>query len=60
MLKLLKDALQVNLPKIAALGFAYIDLHTMEVLESDFIFGVDAELMQLIMKRDTLHDSLEE
>lgn len=45
-LKLLKDALQVNLPSIAALGFEYIDLYTMEVFESEYLFEIDCELME--------------
>ena len=60
MLKLLRDALQVELPAIAALGFEYIDVHTMEVLESDNLFEIDRELMSIILQRDSLHDGLEE
>ena len=44
-IKLLKDAQNVNLPEIAALGFEYIDMHTMDVLESENLFEIDADLM---------------
>jgi hypothetical protein len=59
-LKLIHDALQVDLPQIAKLGFEYIDQNTMEVFESDCFFRIDKDLLKMILTRDTLHDSLEE
>lgn len=50
----------MDLPHIAKLGFEYIDLHTVDVLESDNLFEMDASILKLILKRDTLHDGLEE
>lgn len=50
----------MDLPQIAKLGFEYIDLHTMEVFESDCFFRIDKDLFQMILKRDSLHDGLEE
>ena len=60
MLKLIHDALQVDLPQIAKLGFEYIDQNTMEVFESECFFRIDKDLFRMILTRDTLHDSLEE
>jgi hypothetical protein len=59
-LKLIHDALQVDLPQIAKLGFEFIDLHTLEVLESECIFSISKDLFKMILQRDTLHDGLEE
>jgi len=59
-IKLIQDALQVDLPHIAKLGFEYIDVHTVDVLESDCLAAIDKSLMVTILKRDTLHDGLEE
>ena len=59
-LKLIHDALQVDLPQIAKLGFEYIDMHTLEVLESESIFSIGKDLFKMILQRDTLHDGLEE
>jgi len=59
-IKLIHDALKVDLPQIAKLGFEYIDMHTLEVFESESIFSVDKDLMSSILSRDSLHDGLEE
>jgi|TARA_B110000285_G_C14779049_1_gene447613 hypothetical protein len=59
-IKLIQDALQVDLPQIVKLGFDYIDQHTTEVFESQSIFEINKELLTIILQRDTLHDSLEE
>lgn len=48
------------MPQIAKLGFEYIDLHTLEVFESDCIFSISKDLFKMILNRDTLHDGLEE
>ena len=48
-IKLIQDALLVDLPHIAKLGFEYIDLHTVDVLESDCLFQIDKNLMVLIL-----------
>ena len=50
----------MDLPQIAKLGFEYIDLHTMDVLESESIFLISKDLFKMILQRDTLHDGLEE
>ena len=42
------------------LGFQFIDLNTLDFLESEWIFMIDKNLMSMILERDTLHDGLEE
>lgn len=48
-IKLIQDALLVDLPHIAKLGFEYIDLHTIDVLESDCLFQMDSNILKLIL-----------
>ncbi len=57
---MIQDALQVDLPQIVRLGFQFIDLNTLDFLESEWIFMIDKNLMSMILERDTLHDGLEE
>ena len=57
---MIQDALQVDLPQIVRLGFQFIDLNTLDFLDSEWIFMIDRSLMSMILERDTLHDGLEE
>ena len=59
-LKLLYDSFVVEIPEILKMCLEFIDQHTVEVLESEAVLGLHKDLMELILKRDSLYDGLEE
>lgn len=49
-----------DIPEILKMCLEFIDMHTIEVLESESVLGLHKDLMILVLKRDTLYDGIEE